>query len=441
MSNTHVGAHPMIPRFIRLFSVPIFLGWIAIVVIVNIAVPQLEVVGEAHAVSFAPRDAPSLQAMQRIGKTFQEFDSNSSAMVVLEGDQPLGDAAHKYYDGLIDKLEADKKHVQHIQDFWGDPLTASGAQSADGKAAYVQLYLAGNQGESLANESVQAVRTIIDNSSPPPGIKAYVTGPAPLDQRPAPRGRQEHQADHGDHHLRDLRDAAVRLPIHRHGAARLGDDVHRAGRRPGNRCGPWLLRPDRVVDVRGQPAHHAGNRRWNGLCDLPCRPLSRGAPERRGPRNRVLHDVSRHRPRHPGLGSDHRGCDVLPALHAAALLPNARHSAGDRHARRRRSGADHGARPADHLQSLRPVRSEAGDEDSRLAPGRHRRGALAWTHPRRVGGSGSGRSAGTSVVQAELQRPPLPPQGHPGQRGLRGGRPALPAGSDEPGDAARRNRP
>jgi RND superfamily putative drug exporter len=26
MSNTHVGAHPMIPRFIRLFSVPIFLG-------------------------------------------------------------------------------------------------------------------------------------------------------------------------------------------------------------------------------------------------------------------------------------------------------------------------------------------------------------------------------------------------------------------------------
>jgi len=25
MSNTHIGAHPMIPRFIRLFSVPILL--------------------------------------------------------------------------------------------------------------------------------------------------------------------------------------------------------------------------------------------------------------------------------------------------------------------------------------------------------------------------------------------------------------------------------
>jgi putative drug exporter of the RND superfamily len=180
MSNTHVGAHPMIPRFIRLFCVPIFLGWIAIVVMVNIIAPQLEKVGESHAVSLAPNDAPSLQAMERVGKDFKEFDSNSSAMVVLEGDQALGDSAHKYYDGLIDKLEADAKHVEHVQNFWGDPLTASGSQSADGKSAYVQLYLSGNQGESLANESVQSVRDIVANSAPPPGIKAYVTGPAPL---------------------------------------------------------------------------------------------------------------------------------------------------------------------------------------------------------------------------------------------------------------------
>ncbi len=109
--------------------------------LVNVAVPQIEKVGEAHAVSLAPEDAPSMQAMKRVGKTFQEFDSNSSVMVVLEGENPLGDEAHHFYDGLIKKLEADKKHVEHIQDFWGDPLTAAGSQSADGKAAYVQLYL------------------------------------------------------------------------------------------------------------------------------------------------------------------------------------------------------------------------------------------------------------------------------------------------------------
>jgi RND superfamily putative drug exporter len=180
MSNTHIGAHPMIPRFIRLFSVPILLGWIALTVFVNVASPQLEKVGEAHAVSLAPTDAPSMLAMQRVGHDFQEFDSNSSAMIVLEGDQPLGAEAHHFYDGLIKKLEADKKHIEHIQDFWGDPLTAAGSQSADNKAAYVQLYLAGNQGESLANESVQAVRDIVAQAPPPAGIKTYVTGPAPL---------------------------------------------------------------------------------------------------------------------------------------------------------------------------------------------------------------------------------------------------------------------
>ena len=44
-----------------------------------------------------------------------------------------------------------------MQDFWGDPLTAAGAQSADGKAAYVQVFLAGNMGEALSNESVVQV--------------------------------------------------------------------------------------------------------------------------------------------------------------------------------------------------------------------------------------------------------------------------------------------
>ena len=39
-----------------------------------------------------------------------------------------------------------------------NPLTASGAQSADGKSAYVQIYLRGNMGETIANESIAAVR-------------------------------------------------------------------------------------------------------------------------------------------------------------------------------------------------------------------------------------------------------------------------------------------
>jgi RND superfamily putative drug exporter len=61
-----------------------------------------------------------IQAMRHIGEVFGEYDSDSAAMVVLEGDQPLGDAAHRFYDTLVKRLAQDM-HVEHIQDFWGDP--------------------------------------------------------------------------------------------------------------------------------------------------------------------------------------------------------------------------------------------------------------------------------------------------------------------------------
>ena len=170
----------LIPRTIRTLAVPIILGWIALLVILNTVVPQLEEVGQMRAVSMSPESAPSMIAMKRVGSVFEEFKSDSSAMIVLEGDEPLGEAAHAFYDDMIDKLEADTKHVEHVQDFWGDPLTASGAQSADGKAAYVQVYLAGNQGEALANESVEAAQEIVGGLTPPPGVRAYVTGPSAL---------------------------------------------------------------------------------------------------------------------------------------------------------------------------------------------------------------------------------------------------------------------
>ncbi len=171
---------PRLPHTIRRLSVPILLLWIALAAVTNAAFPQLEEVGKTHNVALSSPDMASFQATRRIGQAFKEFDTDSTAMVVLEGDKPLGAEAHHYYDTLIRKIEQDRRHVQHVQDFWGDTLTAAGSQSSDGKAAYVQLNLAGNQGSALANESVGAVRDIIEHNPPPAGIKAYVTGAAPI---------------------------------------------------------------------------------------------------------------------------------------------------------------------------------------------------------------------------------------------------------------------
>jgi RND superfamily putative drug exporter len=182
MTNT-VTRHekrPVIAHSLRILAVPIILFWIVVAVGVNVLAPQLEVVGEQHSAPMAPEDAPSMVAMKRMGANFKEFNSNSTIMIVVEGQKPLGPGAHAYYDEIIRKLREDPKHIQHIQDFWGDTLTAAGAQSPDGKASYVMLNLAGEQGQTLANEGVEAVRKVIEETKAPPGVQAYVAGPAAL---------------------------------------------------------------------------------------------------------------------------------------------------------------------------------------------------------------------------------------------------------------------
>jgi RND superfamily putative drug exporter len=185
MRNGHMGSEQTTPSFaartIHRFSVPIILAWLAIAVLVSVGVPSLERVEKEHSVSLNPTDAPAYRAMVRMNQAFDVKEQAASvAMIVLEGQQPLGDDAHKYYDRLIGQLKADPKHVLYIQDFWGDQLTSSAAQSTDGKAAYVQVTTAGMPGSAFGNESVESIRNIVSRTPDPPGVKAYVTGPAAI---------------------------------------------------------------------------------------------------------------------------------------------------------------------------------------------------------------------------------------------------------------------
>ena len=180
---------PFVARSIRVLSPLVVLAWLALIIFTTLssvnwdwrsAVPALEHVAERNSVSLMPSDAPSTKAMLRMGQAFEESDSDSSAMIVLEGEQALGDNAREYYTRLVDALRKDSRHVTHVQDLWGDRLTSSSVQSPDGKATYVQINLVGNQGTPLGDESVAAVRDIVDRSGPPQGVKVYVTGAAPL---------------------------------------------------------------------------------------------------------------------------------------------------------------------------------------------------------------------------------------------------------------------
>ena len=98
MSNAHSQPRrPVIARLIRILSIPVILFWLLLTVVLGVVTPPLEEVATAHAVAMTPKEAPAFQAMMHIGQVFKEFSSDSSAMVVLEGQDKLGDSAHEFY--------------------------------------------------------------------------------------------------------------------------------------------------------------------------------------------------------------------------------------------------------------------------------------------------------------------------------------------------------
>jgi putative drug exporter of the RND superfamily len=179
-NRTTRASRPSFALAIRILSVPIILLWLATMITLNVVVPQLEVVTRQNSVALSPQDAPAVIAAKHMGEKFREYDSDSAVMVVLESRTPLGDDAKRYYTALVKRLEQDTAHVQHVQNFWGERVTAAGAQSEDAKAAYVQVNLAGDQGSTAGKESVAAVRDIVAHSAPPGELKVYVTGQAAL---------------------------------------------------------------------------------------------------------------------------------------------------------------------------------------------------------------------------------------------------------------------
>ena len=409
MSN-HSSRRPFVPHTIHRLAVPILLFWVALAAVPNILVPQLEEVGRLHNVGLSSPEAPSYQAFKHIGKVFHEFDTDSSAMIVLEGDKPLGADAHKFYDAMVHKLEQDKKHVQHIQDFWGDTLTAAGSQSSDGKAAYVQLFLNGAQGEALSNESVDAVRATIDHMQPPQGVKAYLTGAAPLiaDQfTEGSKGTNKVTAltvgviavmlffvyRSFATTLLVLATVLIEMAAARGFVAFLGN----IGIVPLSTYATNLLTllviaagTDYAIFFVGRyhEARAAGEEREDAFYAMY-----------RGTVARCL-----------GLRPD--GCQRggVPQFHPAALLPQPGPARGDRDPGGPGGLAHAGPGHPDDCQPFRPVRPQASAADPRLASHRHRHRPLARTDSRRFDRRRPHRSARPARLQDQLRHPALHPR-------------------------------
>jgi len=122
-------ARPRIARMIRWLAPVIILAWTALILVLNLAVPSLEQVGRERGLTASSRDAPAMQAITRMGKVFEESDSDNFATVVLEGQEPLADDVRAYYDGLI-RNSRTTRNTSSMCRIYGETGSRRGARKA-----------------------------------------------------------------------------------------------------------------------------------------------------------------------------------------------------------------------------------------------------------------------------------------------------------------------
>ena len=153
--------------------------WIALAAGLNVAVPQLEKVVAEEAGPFIPDSAPSLVSLQNMGVQFGESQSTAIGYLVFENNGGLGESDLHYYRDIVAKLNADHSKIDSVQDLIGDPATAALGASRDGKAIYAIIRFYGGMGSAAQLRGQESTQALLDQNPAPPGLKIYLTGPAP----------------------------------------------------------------------------------------------------------------------------------------------------------------------------------------------------------------------------------------------------------------------
>ena len=153
----------------------VIVAWIAIVVGLNVAIPQLEVVVAHDSTSFVPLDAPAVVGLEKMDDQFGDGRSASFVQVVGHREGGLNDADRRYFEGLAPRLKADK-NVTFVQDIVTDKDVREAVTSDDGEAIYLTVGIPGATGAPAANAQIDSIRSDVKIDKPA-GLDIDVTGP------------------------------------------------------------------------------------------------------------------------------------------------------------------------------------------------------------------------------------------------------------------------
>ena len=153
----------------------VVLAWLAVTVVMNVAVPQLVEIAGRDSSPMVPRDAPSMRAVELMNQEFSNGDAESFIVVAMERTSGLTRADRTYAESLVTGLAADKGDVAFVQDV-RDPALRKALTSEDGQARYLLVVITGATGAPASLRQVAAVRDIA-RASAPDGLTVQFTGP------------------------------------------------------------------------------------------------------------------------------------------------------------------------------------------------------------------------------------------------------------------------
>ena len=157
-------------------AVWVVVAWLAVAGALNIFVPQIEEVAAKDSTAVVPEKAPSIVAVDEMGKAFGNNGANSFVVIAMERDGGLVAADKRYAARLASVLTKDDDNVTFVQDVRKDPELLSALTSKDGEARYLLVGITGVTGAPSSIRQVTAVRDVAAHLAPD-GLDVAVTGP------------------------------------------------------------------------------------------------------------------------------------------------------------------------------------------------------------------------------------------------------------------------
>lgn len=153
----------------------IVLAWLAVTVVMNVAVPQLEEIAGRDSSPMVPGEAPSMVAIDAMNTAFGSDDSESFIVVAMERTSGLTKADRRYAEALVTDLVKNDDDVTFVQDI-RRPELRKALTSKDNQARYLLVGITGATGAPASLQQVGAVREIVAEQAPE-GLTVEVTGP------------------------------------------------------------------------------------------------------------------------------------------------------------------------------------------------------------------------------------------------------------------------